>query len=216
MGAWNEKTGGASRAFNDWALTDQEQRAFLRLGLLFSAEAYERLWTEAGHEPGDPDGPDHLETFEAKVDGLHPYDYEWMHNSAVLRDAVTSFEVYLAKAREDVLHRHGHSRGPGERQPSWATLRKLFEVLGVDLQTAELTRVRELRHFLTHWRGELRTAEQREKFAAETDGIPEILVRLDETAVLTSMDVLAAHVRRADEAVYAPTWGGQRHPDLLA
>jgi hypothetical protein len=147
---------------------------------------------------------------------LHPYEYEWMHNSAVLRDAVTSFEVYLAKAREDVLHRHGHSRGPEERQPPWAKLCKLFEMLGVDLQTAELTRVRDLRHFLTHWRGELRTDKQRKQFAAESSGIPAVLVRLDEAAVLASMDVLAEHVRRTDEAVYAHTWGGQRHPDLLA
>jgi hypothetical protein len=89
-------------------------------------------------------------------------------------------------------------------------------VLGVNLQTAELTRVRDLRHFLTHWRGELRTEEQRKKFAARTDGIPEILVSLDEEAVLASMDVLAAYVRIADRAVYAVTWGRQRHPDLLA
>lgn len=208
--------GRVSREFNDWMLTDQEQRAFLRLGLRFSTEVYDRLWAEAGNEPGDPDGPDHLETFEAKVDGLHPYEYEWMHNSAVLRDAVTSFEVYLAKAREDLLYHHGHPRGPEERQPPWAKLREPFELLGVDLQTAELTQVRDLRHFLTHWRGELRTDEQRKKFAAETDGIPEILVNLDEAAVLSSMDVLAEHVRRADQAVYAHTWGGQRHPDLHA
>jgi hypothetical protein len=216
MTAWSEEMGRVSRAFNDWVLTDQEQRAFLRLGLLFSGEAYDRLWAEAGSEPGDPDGPDHLETFEAKVDGLHPYEYEWMHNAAVLRDAVTSFEVYLAKAREEVLHRHGHPRGPEERQPRWGKLRQPFEKLGVDLETEELTRVRDLRHFLTHWRGELRTEEQRKKFAAETDGIPEILVSLDEAAVLASMDVLAAHVRSADQAVYVYTWGRQRHPDLLA
>lgn len=86
----------------------------------------------------------------------------------------------------------------------------------MDLQTPELTQVRDLRHFLTHWRGELRTDAQRKKFAAETDGIPEILVSLDEAAVLSSMDVLAEHVRRADQAVYARTWGGQRHPELLA
>jgi hypothetical protein len=179
MAAWSEEMGRVTREFNEWMITAQEQRAFLRLGLRFANEAYDRLWREAGEEPGDPDGSDHLETFEAEVDGLHLYEYAWMHNAAVLRDAATSFEVYLAKAREEVHRRHGHPGGSEERQPRWETLRKFYDKLGVNLDTSDLAVVRDLRHFLNHWRGELRTEEQRKKFAASTDGIPEILVNLE-------------------------------------
>ena len=118
--AWDERAGRVSQAYSDWTLIDHDQRAFLRLGLRFGREVYDRLWDESGDEPGDPDGPDHVDSFNAKIDGLWPHDFEWMHAAGVLRDAVTNFEVYLEKAREEVLQHHGHPREVPERAPRWS------------------------------------------------------------------------------------------------
>ena len=101
--SWCETQGRVSRAFDEWKLIDHDQRTFLRLGLEFASREYDRLWQESGEEPYDEDGPDHLESFENKVGGLHQHDFDWMHLSGVTRDAVTNFEVYLEKAREEIL-----------------------------------------------------------------------------------------------------------------
>lgn len=212
--SWDESAGRVSRAFNDWALTERDQRSFLKLGLRFARDTYNRLWEEAGGEPSDPDGPDQVDSFDDKIDGLWPHDYEWMHVAGVLRDAVTGFEVYLTKAREEVLRRHGYEDADPDRAPQWRVLRDFHAALGTTLEDGEVRQVRELRHFLTHHRGELRTEGLRQQFAADHEGIPPIVVELDEDAVLAALDTLAAKVREADVGVYAHSWGGLR-PSIL-
>lgn len=205
-----------SRAFNDWYLVDRDQRAFLGVGLLFAHNEYERLWRESGEEPGDPDGPDQLDSFEEKVDGLHEIDFTWMHAAGVLRDAVTNFEVYLEKAREHVLRAHGHVDVVGERAPRWHELVDFFATLGAEVETDAVNRVRGLRHFLTHRRGELRTDTLRQQYAKETDDVFAIVVDMNAGDVVAAMDELASVARVTDAAVYRHTWGGERVPALLA
>jgi len=94
---WDERRGTVSRAFNDWHMIDRDQRSFLAFGLRTARETYDRLWDEAGREPGDPDGPELVDVFDYRIDGLWPHDYEWMFFAAVVRDAVTNFEVYVEK-----------------------------------------------------------------------------------------------------------------------
>jgi hypothetical protein len=212
---WDEDAGRVSRAFNDWYLIDRDQRAFLRVGLRFAHTEYERLWRESGEEPGDPDGSDQLDSFEGKVDDLHEIDFVWMHATGVLRDAVTNFEVYLEKAREEVLRAHGHVDVVGERSPRWRTLVDFVAALGADdVETDAVKRVRDLRHFLTHRRGELRTATLRQQFAKETDDAFAYVVDLTPDDVTAAMDKLACVVRAADGAVYLHTWGERRLPEL--
>ena len=122
-------------------------------------EKYDQFWDEAGREPGDPENDDHVEAFERKVDGLWPHDYEWMHAAAVLRDAVTAFEVYLEKASAEVLL--GHSKA-WAKEPRWWDLRDFFELLGVSIESSKVRAVRDLRHFLAHQRGELRSNRPQE------------------------------------------------------
>ncbi len=213
---WDESGGRVSRAYSEWLLIERDQRAFFRLGLRFAREMYDRLWDEAGSEPGDPEGPDQVDSFEAKVDGLWRHDYEWMHSAGVLRDAVTSFEVYLEKAREEVLRHHGHHRQVPEAAPRWHTLEQFFKKLRVEIETDAVREVRSLRHFLTHQRGELRTEELRRRFSRQSDGIPPIVVELHEEDIIASMDALASAVRAIDPSVYEHSWGGARITTLAS
>jgi len=211
--AWSRANGRVSRAFNEWALIDRDQRAFLHLGLRIAREAYDRLWEEAGHEPGDSDEPELLETFESKVEGLWPNDYEWMFLAAVVRDAVTNFEVYLEKASAEVLAAH---EAAFTNPPRWGNLRWLFDQLGGTIDSDRIREIRDLRHFLTHQRGELRTDEQRKKFAAEPhDGFPPIVVELSEDFAIRVLDDLAATVCSIDAVVWEHAWRGKRIPALI-
>ncbi len=208
---WNPEAHRVSRAYSEWCLVDHDQRAFLRLGLRFARETYERIWEETGSEPGDHDGPELPEVFDSKVDGLWPHDYEWMHMAGVLRDAVTAFEVYVEKAREEVLLHHGNSQVAPERAPYWKELKDFFDQhLGVNIEPPDVRDVRDLRHLLTHRRGELRTDKLREQFGATANGLPAIAVELDEEKVNEAMGVLIRAIATIDSCVHEHSWGGKR------
>ncbi len=208
MSAWDEGAGTVSRSFSEWLLTDGDQRAFLRLGLVFAGQAYDRIWKEAGGEPGDPDGPEQIDIFEERVHGLHQHDYTWMHCSGVLRDAVTSFEVYLEKAREEILMHQGKPVATPERAPYYRSLEEFFEGIGVKINAHGVNEVRDLRHFLSHRRGELRTEDLRRRYAAEAESFGPINVELSEASILSAMGVLGTGVRKIDVIVYKHTWEG--------
>jgi hypothetical protein len=204
---WDERQGRVSQAFSDWHMIDRDQRAFLAFGLRTARETYDRLWDEAGREPGDPDGPELVDVFDDRIDGLWPDDYEWMFLAAVVRDAVTNFEVYVEKASAEVLAAHGAAINGA---PWWRELKKLFATLGVQIEAGSVRQVRELRHFLTHQRGQLRTEAQRKRFAPDPDGLPPIVVELTDKSVLDIVDQLGRSVRSIDPAVWEHTSGGKR------
>lgn len=212
MASWDEQAGRVSQAFNDWFLIDRDQRAFLGLGLRFAAAAYSEIWEEAGREPGDPEGPEQIDIFETRVAGLHQHDYEWMHCSGVLRDGVTNFEVYLEKAREEILRHQGEAIEVSDHSPYWRDLKDFYKRVGADIDSAEVEAVRDLRHFLSHRRGELRTEQQREQFAAKAEGLGPLNAELSAAKVIAAMDDLGAAVREADRQVHAHTWGGVKLP----
>jgi len=215
MSHWNEEQGRVSRAFDEWKLIDADQRAFLRLGLEFSTREYDRLWKEAADEPYYDGGPELPDAFEAKVASLYQNDFVWMFLAAVIRDAVTSFEVYLEKAREEVLAHHGQPITVGEETPYWAQQKRFFSQLGVEMETDDVKEVRDLRNFLTHRRGELRSEDQREQFRTEHPGefLP-LAVDLTSEGVIDAVDKMAAAVRAIDTAVYDYTWGRARLSSL--
>lgn len=206
--SWCENQGRVSRAFDQWKLIDHDQRTFLRLGLEFASREYDRLWQESGQEPYDEDGPDHLESFENKVGGLHQHDFDWMHLSGVTTDAVTNFEVYLEKAREEILAHHGRPTVPAEESPKWGQIRRFFAQFGIEVDTEDVKQVRGPRHFLSHRRGELRTEELRDTFqVTHSDRFPPWYVELDPARVIAALDVLATAVRAIDASVYEYSWG---------
>jgi hypothetical protein len=200
----------ASHAFADWFFVEADQRAFMHLGLEFSRPAYERIWREAGEEPWHDGAPEQIDVFEERVHGLHDRDFEWMLFGATVREAVTGFEVYLEKAREEVLRQQGRPVEVPDHSPRWRTLAKFFASIGSPVDSAEVEAVRDLRHFLTHRRGELRTEKQRLAFAPEAGLFDAAVTELSESQVTAAMDTLAAVVLEADDRVHLFTWGGRR------
>ncbi|MFP1154331.1 hypothetical protein ACK280_19870, partial [Mycobacterium sherrisii] len=186
--SWNESSGVVSHAFDDWKQTDSEIRAYLETARTWVESAYASAEKEADEEFSasfDPDvddpgwGPVGL--YLEKAGGLWPSDFFWMLRSGALRDAVTAYEVYLEKAVEEVLKGRRYEAEGGEilrpvatvsrnhLSPSWTTLKQIHEALGSTVDPAPVEYVRELRHFLSHQRGELRSRELRDRYAHEGD-----------------------------------------------
>jgi hypothetical protein len=217
--AWNESLGVVTRAFERWRFTESDIRRFLTLTTRWMDERYQDLWDEIGAQPGSEDGPDQSDVFDGAVDGLWPEDYYWMLRAAVVRDAVTAFEVYLEKATSEVLRFHGRAwkLKPG-RTPRWENLARFTsEYLGVSVDTNPVRCVRALRHTLTHMRGELRTQEQRDQFGVEEDsGFQSNRAVLTAESVIDSLNELATVVRKVDVAAWQFSYGGNRLPKLPA
>jgi hypothetical protein len=213
---WDEGAGRVSRSFNDWYLVDRDQSVFLSKGLEFATEVYDRLWNDIAHQPGDPDGPDVPDLFDAAVDGLWPHDYEWMHLAGVLKDGVTNFEVYLERAADEMLRTHGKQFAERGRAAPWERLMSFYKLIGVRIGPRPVSEVRELRHILTHRRGELRTEKQRERFAGSQESFMQSVAHLEAADVAHRLDVLGDAVRSIDPAVYDHTWGGTRSAELAA
>ncbi len=107
---WNEDGGAVSGAFNEWSFVDQDIRAFLSLSTRWATRLYDETWKQAEGEFSaifDPDrhtGDEHVGLFASEVEGLWPNDYAWMLRAAVVRDAVTAFEVYLEKGLDEAFN----------------------------------------------------------------------------------------------------------------
>lgn len=214
---WNDNEGTVSRAFDDWKLVHQDIRAFMRLGLRFSTEAYDAIWERISHEPAEDDSSDIPELFHREVEGLWQNDFKWMLLAAVVKDAVSAFEVYLERGADEVLEHHGLAfvrRNP-ESALYWRELVAFYnDYLGILIETDEVKPIRNLRHFLTHKRGELRTDALREKFQTPEDEWA-LNATLRDSDVERHLDTLAGEVRRIDPKVYQFSWGGDRVEALL-
>lgn len=135
---------------------------------------------------------------------MWPHDHEWMLLAAIVRDAVTAFEVYLEKVILEALRRNWKApvKDYADHGMYWWEVRDWFRALfDEDVETDELREIRDLRHLLTHRRGELRTEAQRQRFnPSDEDWNP--LVTLDETRVTSVVDALRAQARHIDEVVW--------------
>ncbi|WP_432003655.1 hypothetical protein [Streptomyces sioyaensis] len=233
---WNEAGGRVSRAFEDWRRADAENRAFLRLSAKWSEAAYEQEWKQAEESLNrvfDPDlhyGDEHVDMFDAAVDGLWPDSHQWMVEASVLKNGVTAFEVYLEKGLQEVLKTWrvtiDGQRGSlqlktnGYTSPGWMILVNAHSILGNTVKTAAVESARALRHLLTHQNGELRTEEALAKFRDEVaeQGQEDFArayvggrVRLGADRVVSTLNAMGTVVRDADVAVlaYGP-WGSKR------
>jgi hypothetical protein len=230
-----------SRSFDECKATDSDIRTYLALSHRWVESAYHHTWDEAAREFSrrfDPDwhNPEgDVDLFHSKVSGLWAKDYFWMLRAGALRDAVSAFEVYAEKSLAEVLdfYRFEQPNGettrltlataPGYVSPSWPTLRQVHRALGNDIETDAVSYVRNLRHLLTHQRGELRTEEQRALYRKEADADDWLVgdayvggdLPLRHERVVAMMSDLAEVVRASDRAVWSHTYGGLRPADDL-
>jgi len=235
--SWNEQYGTVSQEFDEWTAVDLDIRAFLRLTHRWAQDAYNVTWQNAEKEYShqfdperhDPDG--YVEVFEQKVEGLLPKDDAWMVNAAALRDSVTAFEVYLEKSAHTILKRFSWTTEgkPSKRlrfrkkgsfdSPTWGALVQVYAYFDLEIDTEEVKYVRGIRHLLTHQRGELRTQEKRDTFAAEIASSdshhlfgPPNHVPLSAEQALEMMDTLTVKVREIDPAIWAYVYGRDQLP----
>jgi hypothetical protein len=216
--SWSEQAGTVSRAFDEWRLTDREIRVFLKVSNQFVQKEYNLIWEELANSPGDPEGPDLPSLFHDAVEGLWPNEYEWMLFSAVVKDGVTALEVYLEKAANEVRKVHGLADLKGKTGfLNWGDLRAFYQDhLSLSIDTAEVKRIRKLRHLLTHSRGELRTEADRKAFGDLSEVFPSRQAKLSQGEVMAMLDELGEVVRAVDPTVWRFAWSGDRVQSLLA
>lgn len=228
MGPGDEGSEQGSAAFGGWQAVERDLRAFLRVGLRFAGDAYERLWAEAAIGAGD--GHDRIDAFEELIDGVWQHDFAWMHEQAILGEAVVNYEVYVERAHAELLRR-AHERPsaasppPGTEEasaalvdalaepPAWDELTRFFARLDVDVEPPPVLRVRQLRRLLAHRRGALRTEHLRQRFETRGEPLAAAAVALDEHDVIEAMDALARAVQAADAVVRAHSAGRRPFPD---
>ncbi|MFA1538588.1 hypothetical protein [Actinomadura monticuli] len=249
--SWSEETGMVSRAFDDWRLTDRDIRAFLTLAVQWAERSYQEEWQKAEATLSavfDPDvhyGDEHVDMFHRSVGGLWPDDFEWIIRGTVVKEAVTAFEVYLDKAAQEALDRYRWTDDAGQKHrmvlrklqtwqtPGWDVLVRFHAELGNEIQPERVKFIRDLRHLLTHQRGELRTEEQRARFADDhviayakdsskhADIWDEASVggqvQLRHERVMAILHDLGAVVRAADPVIWSIRWdnGTLPDPDIL-
>jgi hypothetical protein len=121
----------------------------------------------------------------------------------------------LEKAADEALHWHREpplSRAKGLETPKWTEIVRFYSGrLGVAFPD-EVGRVRQLRHLLTHQRGEFRSQQQRDQYG-DLDGIfGGLRVELTEEMTTQALDTLGAAVRLVDRDAYRVSWGREELP----
>jgi hypothetical protein len=149
---------------------------------------------------------------------MWPSDFEWMLLSSVVKDGVTAFEVYMEKAANEVRKVHGLAdlKGKGGFL-TWGDLKAFYkDHLGLSIDTAEVKRIRKLRHLLTHSRGELRTEADRMAFGDQAEVFPSCQAKLSRDQVVDMLDELGEAVRQVDPTVWRFAWTRDRVSSLVA
>lgn len=146
-----------------------------------------------------------------------PRDFIWMLCAATIKDVVTAYELYCQHAAEEILEAHDlEFTQLKTRYPlDWTVLTTFFQTyLKCEISPEPITRVRSLRHLLTHRRGELRLEQERLQFGSGDDPWPSSLVDLDGERVEEILACLDDHVLTLDLSVYRHSWGKVRIPEL--
>lgn len=179
---WDSTCGYVSLAFDEWDQAIGDIRSFLIQTDEWMHEGYEARWATAAATAAGAGG-DAVEFWE-RTFPMAPNEFDWMLQSATIKDAVTAFEMYAAKAIDEAEQAERAGR---QGTLSFSSLSKTGKwqsiVRGLDglverhpdhvarmgstnptLVTQRIQRIRALRNLLTHERGQLRTEANRHKF----------------------------------------------------
>ncbi|BCJ65644.1 hypothetical protein [Polymorphospora rubra] len=224
MAPWEPSKYRCTYAYGQYAIVEQDIRQFMSITEKFVTDGYQRIGesipaVEAKH----PDAPSRTDIFFERAGELWPSDHEWMLCCAVLRDAVSAFEVYVQEAVKEVAEEQGVAYPPKwlKRTPNWGELSDYCreKLAQPDPITSDVQAIIELRNLLTHERGRLRTEEQRTKFRFPLNALPGDRISLSPDEVKKHSEALASAARGFDAAL----WGDKPTPvmpdgleDLLA
>jgi hypothetical protein len=205
---WDCHESRMTRAFWDWNRSVEDARGYFDFTYSTCNAAYEVVWERVGREIAGTEY-DQYDVFEHYVDIL-PISSTWMLRSSVIKDMVSAFEAYVENAINEVRRRTDQPELAAN--VSWNELVSAYEALGAVYQerlglpnftpplvrTADVEYIRNLRHILTHRRGELRTEKDREMFADIAGRGEFARVELSNELVGTVMDKLDATARTLD------------------
>jgi hypothetical protein len=132
-----------------------------------AADRYEaaQAAVRISHYSREPAYPFADEVATSESVDLWPADYEWFPLAAIVKDAVTAYEVYVRNASAEVLAFLGLLWRELKRATGWDQLSRFCRTLGLDARPPVLSEVFALHHVLTHSGGELRTADDISLFA---------------------------------------------------
>ena len=205
---WSAEAGLCTRAFEDWRFSEKGLRAFLKFGLSFAETGYTAIWDRLSKEPGGEDGPDLIDLFDEETDGFSSTDFEWLLLASSVRDGVTLLEVYLESVLHELVDTRIHETKIGESSPRWQDLRLLFRhAFAIDLEAPAVKPVLDLRHLLTHRRGELKAEPTRRRYDRRVYDFPDQRVHLDLDAVLKHLEAVSGKVIEVDRKLFPLAWG---------
>lgn len=206
--AWDEE-GHSTQAFEAWTTSRDDILAFFDLTHDWSTAKYKFLRQAAEASATETYGDVPAE-FDRLIKGLWPKTYEEILCASSYVMLVAYFEVYLEDAVQEVGEQLGFCMEPDGRQdgPKFSSLAKFFRRIGLEVDTTEVKRIRELRHWVAHRRSSI-----------ESGGIPgeldlgKLRERRDRRVTLDQVraDAAVLHevVRSVDPTMWRARWLGK-------
>lgn len=206
--------GRVTQPYDEWRLVDADLRAYLKLTLGRMTKVFEAEWDDVMHSPADEDFLDPESILIERL-GMSLWDWEWMTLAAVVRDAVSAYEVYVVRAYQEVLRTHRVDVTRLTPTPRFGEAKTGSALLGLDVRPEALRGIFDLRNVLTHQRGQLRTKQERERFS-EDQTFSDRIAHLTEEKVTAVLNSLRDVVHDLDPVFWAYTWTRRTAPPLLA
>lgn len=160
-----------------WQMEEQKVRAFL-LTTNRGMDAWLREQWDAAEvranaifDPEEHDGGLVAEIYEDRI-GVWPTDYFWQLSSAVVKDAVALYEIFLETLANQLLRRAGHRLSTLDTEDSWRwpeCTSFYTHYVGVDVAPDDIEGVLWIRNKLAHLRDGLRTEAGRAEFASHLE-----------------------------------------------
>ena len=213
--AWDEE-GHSTRAFEAWTMSRDDILIFFDLTHGWSTVEYKRLRRAAEVSAAETYGDVPAE-FDRLAKGLWPTTYEEILCASGYVMLVAYFEVYLEDALQEVGEQLGFRMEPDGRKdgPDFSSLAKVFRRIGLEVETTEVKRIRELRHWVAHRRASIETAGtpgevDLEKWRDRRDR------RVSIDQVRADAGVLHDVIRAVDPTMWRARWLGEPSENLRA
>ncbi len=227
-----------------WQREHQQVRAFLIHTNQGMSDWFDGQWaaaTSRADEIFDPERHDEglvAELFDQATD-VWPEDFFLQLSAAVIKDAVTLYELFLESLADAVLSRYGVRLATMQAEKTWfwdECVAFYASYLGIDVATTRIKAARWIRHKMTHQRSELRTEAGRMEFEqhlaamrlddVEADGAYTTLadhkpfltrgVELSQGQTLRILDAIADEVASVATAVFPFDHGNASSKPLLS
>lgn len=227
-----------------WQREHQQVRAFLVHTNEGMSKWFDRQWAAANSRADEIFDPEHhdaglaAELFEQMTD-VWPEDFFLQLSAAVIKDAVTLYELFLESLADAVLSRYGVrlATTKAEKTWRWDDCEAFYaSYLGIEVATAQIQATRWIRHKMTHQRSEIRTPAGRLEFerhlaamhlddinaddayTALADHKPFFTrgVKLSQGQTLRILDVIANEVASVATAVFPFDYGTASSAPLLS